>query len=131
MRCILLSIVFLVLHTEPSKGGLIHLLRELVSELDFSVMCTTRTVRPGEQNGREFTFMSNEEFEDMIANNEFLEYTNIHGNYYGTPRLVLEKARQRSHDILIQVDPTGAAQIKKTVIDAVTIRITTQPQLRG
>lgn len=67
-----MSIVFLVLHTEPSKGGLIHLLRELVSELDFSVMCTTRTVRPGEQNGREFTFMSNEEFEDMIANNEFL-----------------------------------------------------------
>jgi len=116
--------VFII--SAPSGSGkstLTNEARRIVTRLDFSVSYTTRPPRGSEQSGREYFFVSRDEFERMIRGDEFLEYAEVFGNYYGTARRFLREAKARGHDLLLDIDVQGAAQVKKRVPEAVSIFI--------
>jgi len=119
-----MSAVYII--SAPSGSGkstLVNELRKIVSGLDFSVSYTTRRPRGSEQNGREYFFVPREDFDQMQNRGEFLESADVFGNCYGTAKRFLEEARERGHDLLLDIDVQGAAQIKKTIPDAVSIFI--------
>ena len=119
-----MSIVYIV--SAPSGSGkstLVNELFKMVRHLDFSISYTTRPPRGSEQNGKEYFFVSKEEFETMIAADEFLEYATVFGNYYGTARRFLREAENRSNDLLLDIDVQGASKIKEKIPDAVSIFI--------
>lgn len=103
------------------KSTLVNELRSLVPQLEFSVSYTTRAPRGSEQNGREYYFVSRREFEEMIRRDEFLEYAEVFGNYYGTARRFLREATARGNDLLLDIDVQGAAQVKERAKDSVSI----------
>ena len=103
------------------KSTLVNELRKFVPNLDFSISYTTRQPRGSEQNGREYYFISRQQFEDMIRQGKFLEYADVFGNYYGTAKSVLEDADKRSHDVLLDIDVQGERQVKQKIPDAVSI----------
>jgi len=105
------------------KSTLVDKAREIVPGLDFSISYTTRPPRGNEQNGREYFFVSREEFQDMIQRDEFLEYADVFGNYYGTAKTVLRQAEARGKDLLLDIDVQGAEQIKRKLPEAVSIFI--------
>ncbi len=115
-------IVYII--SAPSGSGkstLVNELLKLVPNLDFSISYTTRKLRGSEQNGKQYHFVSREEFEQMIRDDEFLEHACFDGNYYGTARRFLQETGQKGHDLLLDIDVQGAAQIKQKLPDAVTI----------
>jgi len=116
--------VFIV--SGPSGSGkttvVEHLLRVL-PDLLFSVSYTTRTPRAGEQDGREYHFISQAQFEEMRARGEFLEYASVFGHSYGTHRSVLENAARQGKDLLLDIDVQGAQQVKTRLPDAVAILV--------
>jgi len=119
-----MSIVFIV--SAPSGSGkstLVNELFKMVRGLDFSISYTTRPARGSEQNAKEYYFISNEEFESMIAANEFLEHACVFGYYYGTAKRFLRETEQRGTDLLLDIDVQGAAQVKENLPDAVSIFI--------
>ncbi len=105
------------------KSTLVNELRKLITGLNFSISYTTRRPRGSEQNGREYFFVPIQDFEEMIARGDFLEYANVFGNYYGTAQRFLEQAQAAGHDLLLDIDVQGAAQIKRKIKDAVSIFI--------
>jgi len=108
----------------PSGSGkttLVNELRQYVPHLEFSVSYTTRSPRGSEQDGREYHFITRGEFEAMIERNEFLEYAQVFGNYYGTARSVLQQAKDRGNDVLLDIDVQGERQVKQKMPDAVSI----------
>ena len=116
------GILFII--SAPSGSGkstLVSELRKQVSGVDFSVSWTTRTPRGSEENGREYHFTSRAEFERMRNEGMFLEYAEVFGNYYGTARLSLDEARRMGHDLLLDIDVQGAAQVRKALPEAVSI----------
>jgi guanylate kinase len=119
-----MSIVYIV--SAPSGSGKSTLVNELfkvVRHLDFSISYTTRPPRGSEQNGKEYFFVTKEEFEAMIAADEFLEHASVFGNYYGTARRFLRQAEASGNDLLLDIDVQGAAQVKKKMPEAVSIFI--------
>ncbi|MGA8538135.1 MAG: guanylate kinase [Terriglobales bacterium] len=119
-----MSIVYIV--SAPSGSGKSTLVAELlrmVPSLDFSISYTTRPPRGPEQNRKEYFFVSREEFRAMIDADEFLEYADVFGNYYGTARRFLRDAEGRGHDLLLDIDVQGASQIMRRIPDAVSIFI--------
>jgi guanylate kinase len=106
------GIVFVI--SAPSGGGKSTLLRMLGDEPDFvySVSCTTRQPRAGEVDGRDYHFLSVEEFERRVAADEFLEHALVHGNRYGTLKQTVLESLSAGHDVLMDVDIQGAAQIR-------------------
>jgi guanylate kinase len=115
-------IVYII--SAPSGSGkstLVNELLKLVPNLDFSISYTTRKLRGSEQNGKQYHFVSREEFEQMIRADEFLEHAEFDGNYYGTARRFLHETGQKRHDLLLDIDVQGAAQIKQKLPEAVTI----------
>lgn len=105
------------------KSSLVRGVRAIVSGLIFSVSYTTRAPRGEEQNGREYSFVSRPEFEAMIRNDDFLEYADVFGNYYGTARRFLRQAEGEGNDLLLDIDVQGAEQIKNKIPEAVSIFI--------
>jgi guanylate kinase len=108
----------------PSGSGkttLVNELRQYVPNLEFSVSFTTRSPRGSEQDGREYHFITRGEFEAMIERGEFLEFAQVFGNYYGTARTVLQQAKQRGNDVLLDIDVQGERQVKQKMPDAVSI----------
>jgi guanylate kinase len=108
----------------PSGSGkttLVNELRQYVPNLEFSVSYTTRQPRGSEQDGREYHFIPREEFEAMIARDEFLEYAQVFGKYYGTAKSVLRHAEEMGHDLLLDIDVQGERQVKQKMPDAVSI----------
>jgi guanylate kinase len=103
------------------KSTLVSKLMKLVPDLDFSVSYTTRPLRGSEQNGKQYYFISRDEFEQMNARDDFLEHANVFGNYYGTARRFLDEAAQKGHDLLLDIDVQGAEQIKRKLPDAISI----------
>jgi len=103
------------------KSTLVNELLKLVPRLDFSVSYTTRSPRGSEQNGKQYHFVPREEFERMIRDDEFLEWANFDGNYYGTARRFLEEVGQKGYDLLLDIDVQGAQQVKQRVPEAVSI----------
>ena len=119
-----MSIVYIV--SAPSGSGKSTLVAELlrmVPSLDFSISYTTRPPRGPEQNRKEYFFVSREEFRAMIDADEFLEYADVFGNYYGTARRFLRDAEGRGHDLLLDIDVQGASQIMRRIPEAVSIFI--------
>ena len=82
---------------------------------------TTRSPRPGESEGNPYHFVSQETFERMVSEGEFLEYANVHGNWYGQPRSLIRKKLAAGRDVLLKIDVKGAATIKNKVPDAIFI----------
>lgn len=117
------SIVYII--SAPSGSGkstLVNELLRLVPGLDFSISYTTRSPRGSEQNGKQYHFVSREEFEHMIRDDEFLEHASVYGtNYYGTARRFLREAEQKGNDLLLDIDVQGAAQIKRKLPEAISI----------
>ena len=115
----------LFIFSAPSGSGkstLVSELRKQVKDVDFSVSWTTRPPRGSEENGREYYFTSKEEFECMVQEGKFLEYAQVFGNhYYGTARQSLEEARRLGHDLLLDIDVQGAAQVRSRMPEAVSI----------
>lgn len=117
-----MTTVFII--SAPSGSGkstLVNELRKWVEGLDFSVSYTTRPPRGSEQNRKEYYFVPRPEFEAMVARGEFLEHADVFGNYYGTAKRFLQEAKQKGHDLLLDIDVQGAAQIQKSIPDAVSI----------
>lgn len=98
----------------PSGAGKTTLLDELRRHPDFvySISCTTREPRPGETEGNDYYFLSNEEFVRRLANGEFLEHAMVHRNHYGTLRETVIRNLEKGIDVLIDVDIQGAAMIR-------------------
>ena len=110
----------------PSGSGKDTVLKGLFAEnpdILFSISSITRAMRPGEREGEKYNFISREHFEEMIKNDLLLEHNVFVGNYYGTPRIPVEKAVSEGRDIIIEVDVNGAAQIRKKLPEAVTVFI--------
>jgi guanylate kinase len=108
----------------PSGSGkttLVNELRQYVPNLEFSVSFTTRPPRGSEQDGREYHFISREDFEAMIGRDGFLEYALVFGNYYGTTKSVLQQAKEQGNDVLLDIDVQGERQVKQKMPDAVSI----------
>ncbi len=91
--------------------------------LEFSISYTTRQPRGSEQNGREYFFVTREQFERMIGEEQFLEHAEVFGNYYGTARSFLREAFARGNDLILDIDVQGAAQVKEKLPEAVSIFI--------
>ena len=105
------------------KSTLVNQVRQIVPRLEFSISYTTRPPRGREQNGREYFFVTRKEFEEMLGHNDFLEYAEVFGNYYGTARRFLREAKNAGLDLLLDIDVQGAAQIKSQIPEAVSIFI--------
>jgi guanylate kinase len=103
------------------KSTLVNELLKLVPNLEFSISYTTRAPRGSEQNGKQYHFVSREQFEEMIRAGEFLEYANFDGNCYGTARQFLREAGKKGNDLLLDIDVQGAEQIKQKLTDGVSI----------
>jgi guanylate kinase len=117
-----MSGVFII--SAPSGSGkstLVNKVREIVPGLKFSISYTTRPPRAGEQNGREYFFVSRAEFDKMIRQDDFLEYADVFGHYYGTARSFLSLAQQEGKDLLLDIDVQGAELIKHKIPEAVRI----------
>ncbi len=117
-----MSVVFII--SAPSGSGkstLVNRLMQEVPNLCFSISYTTRAPRGHEVQDVNYHFTSREEFEKRLADNEFLEHADVFGNYYGTHRSELAAARSHGKDLVLDIDVQGAAQLKESIPDAVTI----------
>src|ERR1035437_7329764 len=111
-----MSTVFII--SAPSGSGkstLVSRLLATVGELMFSVSYTTRKPRGAEVDGQSYRFVSREDFEAMLARDEFLEWAQVFGNYYGTHRGILDDARARQQDLVLDIDVQGARQLKAKI----------------
>lgn len=105
------------------KSTLVNALLALEPGIKLSISTTTRPPRPGEQDGREYFFTTADDFVARAERGEFLEWAEVHGNYYGTSRLTVEKEMKTGTDILLEIDWQGARQVKKPFPDAAGIFI--------
>ena len=107
-----------------SGAGKGTLMKELIKRYQgyaLSVSATTRDPRPGEENGREYFFVSNEEFEKLIAENGLIEHAGYVNHYYGTPRKFVEDKLAQGIDVILEIEIQGALQIKEQYPDAVLL----------
>ncbi len=110
----------------PSGGGKGTILKELFARdenLRLSVSATTRAPRPGEEHGKQYYFLSREEFEKLIAQGKMLEHAEYVGNYYGTPRDPVEEWLSQGRDVVLEIEVQGGAQVKKLMPECVSIFI--------
>lgn len=116
----------LVVLSGPSgvgKGTIAKLLVERNKSISLSISCTTREPRDGEKDGREYFFISKEDFKDKISQNGFLEYSEHFENFYGTPKsFVMDKLV--TNDVLLEIDVNGGLNVKNNFSDAVLIMLT-------
>ena len=102
----------------PSGTGKSTLIRRLTAEFKsftFSVSCTTRAPRPGEVDGREYHFLTREEFARRSEAGFFAEWAEVHGNFYGTPRRTTEELLLAGRDVIFDIDVQGARQLKENM----------------
>lgn len=114
----------LVVVTGPSavgKGAIVKALIARYPGVRFSVSMTTRARRPGEVHGREYWFVSREEFFAQVRAGALLEWAEVYGNYYGTPRAPLEEALQRGETFILDIDIQGAGAVREQYPDAVSV----------
>jgi guanylate kinase len=105
------------------KGTVCGAILHKNANISYSVSMTTRKPREGEVHGREYFFVSKEEFADMIKHDQLLEYAEVYGNYYGTPlRYVMEEMR-KGRDILLEIEMEGARQVREKFPAAVFVFI--------
>lgn len=119
-----MSRVFII--SAPSGSGKSTLVNNLMvrdSNLLFSVSYTTRAPRGQERDGEQYRFVTREAFEQMIARDEFLEYAEVFGHYYGTHREVLDRGEEEGRDVILDIDVQGARQLRRKIPAAVSVFI--------
>jgi guanylate kinase len=112
--------------TGPSgvgKGTLIRGLLERVPELELSTSATTRAPRPGERDGVDYHFLTDEEFERCVAAGDFLEHASYSGSRYGTLRSEVERMTRGGRPVVLEIEVQGARQVRQTMPDAVAVFI--------
>lgn len=108
---------YLIVLSAPSGAGKTTLCKRLLEDfasIRLSISSTTRTPRGSERHGEDYFFLSREHFEEQIQRNQFAEWAQVHGNYYGTSRVVIENSFQEGLSVLLDIDVQGAAQLKKS-----------------
>jgi guanylate kinase len=120
--------------TAPSGAGKTSLVRALMEKepgLGFSISCTTRRPRPNEVHGRDYFFVSHEEFARMVEAGEFLEHAQVFDNRYGTPRAQVEQALAAGHSLILEIDWQGARQVRAAMPECVSVFVLppSQPEL--
>lgn len=105
------------------KGTICQMLRDELPDLGYSISVTTRQPRVGEVDGKSYFFKTVPEVKEMIANGELLEYAEVYGNYYGTPKKYVMDLLDQGKDVLLEIDIQGALQIKKAFPDGVFVFI--------
>ena len=105
------------------KGTICSELLNSDESLKLSISMTTRAPRGKEVDGVDYYFVSKEEFENKIAKGDFLEYAEVHGNYYGTPKDMVEKSLKAGEDIILEIDIQGALKVKETMPEGIFIFI--------
>jgi guanylate kinase len=108
------GILFII--SSPSGGGKGTLIKEVlqtVANIGYSISSTTREMRDGEENGRQYHFISRVDFETRIREGEFLEYAEVHGNYYGTSKKQVEEMTNRGLDVILEIDVQGAEIVRE------------------
>ncbi len=105
------------------KSSLVNALLQREPSVKLSISCTTRAPRPGEQHGREYFFLSEADFLKRQQEGEFLESASVHGNYYGTSRMMVSEHTDAGHDVVLEIDWQGAQQIRKHYPESVGIFI--------
>ncbi len=114
----------LIIVSSPSGAGkttLCKMLLKTFGDLRFSISHTTRPPRPKEVDGRDYFFVSDKEFDEMVENDEFIEWAHVHGNRYGTARKELRSAALDGFDLLFDVDFQGAVRIKEQHPEAIGV----------
>jgi len=110
--------------SSPSGGGkttIARLLLERRTDVGYSVSCTTRARRPGETDGKDYFFLSKEEFEAREARNEFAESAEVHGNFYGTLRAEVERVLSSGKHVIMDIDVQGARQFAHAFPESVLV----------
>ncbi len=111
----------------PSGAGKTSLVKALLEkrpdEVTVSVSHATRPMRPGEVDGRDYHFVSIEEFERMVEAGEFLEYAKVFDNYYGTSRKAVEELLQQGRHVILEIDWQGARQVKQQIPETIAVFI--------
>ena len=110
--------------SSPSGGGKTTLVRHVLARLPHltrSVSVTTRPRRQGERHGRDYWFVSREQFLRGRARRRYLEWANVHAHFYATPRQAVERELARGHDVVLVIDIQGAAQVKRRIPSSVTL----------
>ncbi|MCX7626024.1 MAG: guanylate kinase [Candidatus Sumerlaeaceae bacterium] len=116
----------LIVLSSPSGGGKSTVCRALLEadpRLEYSVSVTSRPPRPGEVNGRDYWFVSEDEFCRLIEADAFYEWAKVHDNYYGTRRDIVEEKQARGRDVVMDLDVVGGLSIKKQSDRAVLIYV--------
>lgn len=114
----------LIVFTGPSgvgKGTVVALVREQLPDLQFSISCTTREIRPNEKDGVNYFYKTRDEFQSLIRADALLEWAEFVDNYYGTPRDFVEAKINNGKDVLLEIEVQGALQIKEKFPEAVMI----------
>jgi len=119
--------------SSPSGAGKTTITRELLKnnpEVSISISATTRPKRAGEVHGKDYYFVTPDEFRDMVENGEMLEHAKVFDNYYGTPRAPVEKALEGGQDVLFDIDWQGTQQLYETAREDL-VRVFILPPSRG
>lgn len=106
------------------KGTLVRAVLGRVPDIWLSVSVTTRRPRPGEEDGKHYIFLSAEDFDDLVEQDGLLEWADVHGSRYGTPRAPVEEAIAQGKRAVLEIDPQGAFQVKKCMPESELIFIT-------
>jgi guanylate kinase len=117
------SLFMVVAPSGAGKSTLVNALLAQEPAIELSISTTTRAPRPGEENGRQYYFTSADDFVARADQGEFLEWAEVHGNYYGTSRIPVEKQMRAGTDILLEIDWQGARQVRKQFPQAAGIFI--------
>ena len=116
----------LIIISSPSGGGKGTLIKEVlrtVPNVGYSVSYTTRAMRVGERQGKDYFFVSPAEFKTLIEQGAFLEYATVHDNFYGTSLNQVKKEIEAGHDIILEIDVQGAANVRTKIPEAVSVFI--------
>ena len=115
------SLLVIAAPSGAGKSSLVNALVDVDANLVVSISFTSRALRPGELQGREYHFVSREEFLVMRERGEFLESAEVHGNFYGTSRKWIEAEMRGGRDIVLEIDCQGAAQIRSMFSEVVSV----------
>ena len=116
----------LIILSSPSGAGkstMARALRAWDPTINFSVSATTRAPRPGEEDGKDYRFVGEEEFRQAVAEGEMLEHAHVFGNFYGSPKAPVQAAIDEGQDILFDIDWQGAQQIRNSDLNTHTLSI--------
>ena len=117
------NVFMIIAPSGAGKSSLVNALLKNDMGIELSVSCTTRPPRPGEVNGREYHFITVEEFKALQENNDLLEWAEVHGNFYGTPKTFIKQAIAAGKDVLLEIDWQGARQVRQQFAEVTDIFI--------